>query len=114
MTNAELEACLRTVAPRLLVVAERHLTRLLRRRIDRGTTTATAIDVPHLVSREELLDDDILNTRVQNEPTGDYLLVADPSDLHVEKLADPDLLRFYWRMLFGVTIFNALRDATRA
>ncbi|MFO0938169.1 MAG: hypothetical protein U0798_16820 [Gemmataceae bacterium] len=112
MTPADLEARLRKIVPRLLVVAERHLTRILRRRIDRGQQTATAVDIPHVVTRAELDDDEAIEPRIRYEPPGDFLLVVDPGDLDVASLPDGEILRIYWRMLFGEAVFNALRGET--
>ena len=109
MTPTDLETRLRAVRPALLVVAGRHLSRLLRRRIDLGLSTATAPDIPYRLPRDELLDDDILAGRTSPLPTGDVLVVSDPDDLHVDRLSEPLLLREYWKILF----FDAVEDAVR-
>jgi hypothetical protein len=110
MTPTALEDRLRAVRPALLVVADRHLARLLRRRIDTGVPTATAHDIPYRLTRAELLDDDVLAGRVESLPDGDVLVVAEPDDLRVERLPEPLLLREYWKILFFDAVEAAVRD----
>lgn len=99
MTPSALEARLRAVVPRLLVLADRHIARLIRRRLDRGEQTATAHDITLRVSAAELLDDDILSERIPPNETGDYLVVPEPDDLHIDHRPEPEILRFCWQLL---------------
>jgi hypothetical protein len=108
MTPSALEVRLRAVVPRLLVLADRHLARLIRRRLDRGEATPTAHDITLRVTAEELHDDEILTERITPQETGDYLAVPEPDDLHLEHRPEPELLRFYWQLLFCDAVGRAV------
>jgi hypothetical protein len=114
MTALELQERLRAVDPRVLVVAERHLNRLLRRRQDRGIPTVLAVDIPHRFPRDELLADDQIAERISSEQIFEYFVVVDPHDLVIGQATEPEMLRFYWRMLFAEAIERAVRNLNAA
>jgi hypothetical protein len=111
MTPSALEVRLRAVVPRLLVLADRHLARLIRRRLDRGEQTATAHDITLRVSAAELQDDDILSERIPANEVGEYLAVPEPDDLHIDHRSEPEILRFYWQLLFCDAVERAVAGA---
>lgn len=112
MTPSALEARLRAVVPRLLVLADRHLARLIRRRLDRGEQTATAHDITLRVASAELHDDDILSERISPTESGDFLALPEPDDLHLDHRPEPEILRFYWQLLFCDAVEQAVSGST--
>lgn len=113
MSDVAIQRALQEVEPRLLLVAGRHLARLINRRRDRGEPTPLADDILHRVTRDELLDDDLLRERLPLGPPGDRLIALEPDDLGIHTLPRDRQLRFYWRMLFAEKIeANIPKEAT--
>jgi hypothetical protein len=113
MTDIAIQRALQEVEPRLLLVASRHLARLINRRRDRGEPTPLADDILHRVTRDELLDDDLLRDRLTDGPPGDRLIALEPDDLGIHTLPRDRQLRFYWRMLLAERIeANVPHEAT--
>lgn len=99
MTAQELQLILQAINSQILVVEERHLNRLIKRRIDTGYSHATATDMVHRFDPKELRTDEFFEDLIPANATQHFLLVIDPEDWHVEELPKDLLLRRYWRML---------------
>lgn len=109
MDRQQLEHVLRMVDGSVRLVHERQLRRALMRLTDDGERVAHGLDHAHRLTRERLLHTGVLPPEVTDGDGDTRLLLVEPGDRGAEKLADADLLRVYWELIFEATVVDRLR-----
>jgi hypothetical protein len=106
--DSSLEPVLRAVEPAARLVPERHLREVLNYLIDRGQRLSTNPDLPFWFSRDDLVAADVLPQHVMAGTEPRLLLITDPNDRMIERLAPGEQLRVYWQVLFEAEVMREI------
>ncbi|HVL11932.1 MAG TPA: hypothetical protein VM529_05175, partial [Gemmata sp.] len=102
--DSSLEPALRAVEPAARLVPARHLRQVINSLLDNDRRVPTNTDLPHWVTRDELVAADALPSHVLAGTEPRLLLVTDPDDRMIEHLPRGEQLRAYWRVLFRAAV----------
>ncbi|HEU5115041.1 MAG TPA: hypothetical protein VFT74_00040, partial [Isosphaeraceae bacterium] len=120
LTRDDLIGRLRAVEPRLFLVPERLIRRIVRRRMPGGSL---GLIVPHrkgvLVSESELVEVDAFDelapeAMLQRGHRRPFLLLVEPDESDLEERDASSILREYWRLLFHARIHEYLDQVQAA
>ena len=106
-----LEVALRQTDPRVRIVKERHLRRVLRAEIEDGLAVPFNMELPLVLPRERIIALDVFPDTILHGIEPELLLMVDADDRMMHRSPDAELLRYYWGLLFREAVQSALNES---
>ncbi|HUR53857.1 MAG TPA: hypothetical protein VMZ71_06985, partial [Gemmataceae bacterium] len=103
-----IESALRAVEPAARLVSERHLRKILHHLRDHGRAVPANPSLPFWISRDDLIDADVLDPAVLGASEARFLLLTSPDDRMVDSYSQDEQLQEYWRLLFRGAVLRAI------